>query len=79
MGEAGTPRRWWSRLCRCEGTWTREKSGDGLDPPVDHSMDSVRWVMGCGGGGGKEFLLWVTGWLGAELVPEKGRLREGRV
>ena len=30
-------------------------------------------------GGGKEFLLEVTGWLGVELVPEKGRLREGRV
>ena len=57
VGEAGTPRWWWSRLCRCEGTWTREKSGDGLEPPVDHGMDRAfpsaclaaqtkRWAQG---------------------------------
>ena len=51
VGEAGTPRWWWSRLCRFEGTWTRGKSGDGLDPPVDHGMDSIRWVRGVKGGG----------------------------
>ena len=76
VAEAGTPRWWLLQLSRCEGTWTKEKSGNGREPSVGHGMDSIWWVTGCGEGE-ERISAGVTGWLGVELVPELGEALRG--